>query len=268
MQPIQRDNGAAAASGVDGLPPEQRKRPVSASVQPEVPGLPAPRTDRSSEGARVSARFAQRGESAPKTDAVRSSGPGDAQQADPSRGATAPASRTLSEVVLRHYRGRPVFEALGKTVLEHASGDKWLVTAGVLHMNDRARLLAFRNETSVQAYDFSCHGYSLAGGGFYIRNRDMQPWLDHTPLLTKTQDPQGGDLVVYRERSGKIVHSAVLTIPGMVVMAGGAHMYNNGIRTTPPGGIAGPSKLTWVPVARGWTRTKASVEYWRPADAK
>jgi len=183
-------------------------------------------------------------------------------------GATAPAAKTLYDLLLRDERGAPVFEPLGDTISTHVSGHQLLVTVGLLRMSDGSSLRALKNLTRIRAYDFNCHGYAIANGGFYIKNGDMQQWLDGTSLLEKTQNPRGGDLVVYRDAGGNVVHSAILTPHGRVEMAGGIQIYAKDISTTPPGRIVKLSSITWVPVEQGWAAPGTSIEYWRPADAK
>lgn len=177
-----------------------------------------------------------------------------------------PRVKSLFDVLVRNERGEPFFKLRSHTI--KANPEQNLLATlqqGRLRMSDGTSLVAYRNLTDLRAYDSNCHGYSIGDHVFTIDNNDMQEWLDKTSLLTKTEDPRLGDLVVYRNIHGNIEHSAILTGPGMVTMAGGTHMYHNDVSTTPPGGTVGPSKLTWVPVEQGWTLTETTIEYWRPA---
>lgn len=177
-----------------------------------------------------------------------------------------PSVKTLFDVLARNDRGEPFFKPSPKTVKANPERNGLAtLQLGWLRMSDGTLLVAYQNRTDLRAYDFNCHGYSIGDCAFIIDNHDMQEWLDKTSLLTKTEDPNLGDLVVYRNTHGNIEHSAILTGPGMVTMTAGTRMHHNDVSTTPPGSTAGPSKLTRVPVEQGWTEPGTSIEYWRPA---
>jgi hypothetical protein len=55
----------------------------------------------------------------------------------------------------------------------------------------------------------NCHGYTLAGGEFWIEPQDAEAILAED--YYRPQDLQPGDLVVYRDERGLAVHSARIT---------------------------------------------------------
>jgi hypothetical protein len=107
------------------------------------------------------------------------------------------------------------------------------------------------------AWNCDCHGYSIAEGKLWIEDEDMQKLLDaqtqnsKDPLLIPTKDASVGNLVVYYDKNGDVVHSAVITSPGEVTMAAGTVVY------------PGNSKTTTVPVNEGWTVPGTTIQYWR-----
>jgi hypothetical protein len=253
----------------------QRNRALKPSSRPPTPGLSALQNSQVPEGGHVSARFGLSSRNSQKPDAASSAGSIDtarigqaaARNDKPSQAKTTPTINELRDVLVRDDRGEPVFESHRQVTVMHPSGQTCEAEVGLLRMSDGAGIVALKNITDKHAFDCNCHGYSIGEGRFSINDEDMQKWLDSTSLLTKAHDPQPGDLVVYRNTEGNVVHSAILTNPGMVVMAAGVRVYDNDMSKTPPGGIAGPSKAIWVPVEKGWTQTERSIEYWRPAAA-
>lgn len=178
--------------------------------------------------------------------------------------------KALSDVLIRDESSNPVFESGPQNKLPIPTSDWYgTVQQGFLHMSDGSKMVAYRNATDKLDYDTNCHGYSMADGKFVVVDPDMQDWLENTPHMGKVDDPQQGDLVIYRNTDGKIVHSAISTGDGMVLMAAGSIVYDNHIQSTPLGGVAGISKATRVPVEEGWWPIEeASIEYWRPAGSK
>ena len=126
-----------------------------------------------------------------------------------------------------------------------------LMRSGEISTIDGKKIIAWKWEGGSKGWKFNCHGYSIAGGEYWIDNSDMQKYLSETTALTRTDSPRIGDLVVYRDEDGSVVHSAILTSNGQVTMAAGVRFYETS---------SGPSKTTTVPVESGWVG--ASTEYW------
>lgn len=170
--------------------------------------------------------------------------------------------RALYHVFVLDSYGKPIFKASGL--------DTGNEKHGVLRFIDGTVISAYENATGLKKFVCNCHGYTMTGGKFSIDNRDFQEWLERTTLVSKTNTntPRLGDLVVYRNCYGNVVHSAVLTDltePRRVTMASGDLIYTNDAVATPPGGITGESKITTVPVEEGWKEPETSIEYWRVA---
>lgn len=188
--------------------------------------------------------------------------------------------QALCDVLAVDANGNPTFEPSGMEIEEKmADGRVSKMKHGLLRLSDNSAISAYKNNSNLSAFDFNCHGYSIAGGQFFIDSRDMQEWLDRTRLLSKTNAPRLGDLVVYRNRHGNIMHSAVLTavtestepgvrLPSRVTMAAGAAVYENDFDTTPMGDIVGESKITTVPVGEAWDEPETSIEYWAPRTSR
>ncbi|WP_044616728.1 hypothetical protein [Gynuella sunshinyii] len=118
-------------------------------------------------------------------------------------------------------------------------------------MKDGSEITAYKNLSTNMAWDYDCHGYSIASGEFWVDNQDMQSWLGNQSLLVKTPFGTKGSVVVYRV-GGQVQHSTVITGSGTVTMAAGTVIY------------PGPSKTTTVPIGEGWTAPGTTREYWRP----
>ena len=106
-------------------------------------------------------------------------------------------------------------------------------------------------QTFPRGWIFNCHGYSVGNGEYWIDNEDIQVYLAETTALRRATSPRVGDLVVYRDRGGKVVHSAIMASDGNVNMAAGVKLFKL------PGGY---TKTATVSVHDGWPG--ATAEYW------
>ncbi|MDR3099411.1 MAG: DUF6531 domain-containing protein [Paraburkholderia sp.] len=182
------------------------------------------------------------------------------------------------DVLKRNDQGEPEFEKVadlkGYETEEDRKLDRnprysWEV---LLDLKDGKQITAYKNMSGKPTYDFNCHGYSIGDSRFWINSDALEEFLAKTTLLRQrapTEEPSPGDVVVYR-MDDKLVHSAVLTSDGKVVMASGFTMYDNPPHETPPGSSPGPSKTTLRPVEGGWADRHripyegTTREYWTP----
>lgn len=131
---------------------------------------------------------------------------------------------------------------------------------GSLYTVNGDPIQAYQNTSNNMAWNTDCHGYTLTGGHYWIDNDAMQSLLGaqssaSTPLVVPTNSPSLNDWVVYSDASGNVVHSGVMSSPGMVTMAAGTVIYQ---------GPDGPSKTTTVPISQGWTAPGTTIQYWHP----
>jgi len=61
--------------------------------------------------------------------------------------------------------------------------------------------------TAPASADSNCHGWAFAGGRFWVMGQDVERILADNGY-ERVRDPEVGDLVVYRDASGGIVHTA------------------------------------------------------------
>jgi len=109
----------------------------------------------------------------------------------------------------RDSEGNLIFTPEGDEIrVSHPSGRSASVQPGWLYADDGTRIEAFANrEESEPGFDTDCHGFSFADGQYWINNWEVQPILDGDGYENRLP-PKVGDIVVYFEGRGVVVHSA------------------------------------------------------------
>jgi hypothetical protein len=60
-------------------------------------------------------------------------------------------------------------------------------------------------------YKANCHGYTFLGGDYWLRNAQVKQILeDNGWVIVSAEDAQPGDVAIYRDSTGTIVHSAIV----------------------------------------------------------
>lgn len=160
------------------------------------------------------------------------------------------------DILQRDANNDPIFRSVKRARWQYVKRAKaWARTQKVsLRTQDGFEIPARLNRGRNMKFDCDCHGYTAAEGKFWINNTDMQEYLNHTTILTRTSQPVAGDWVVYRNDAGDVVHSAILGGHGQVTMAAGSVLYRG------PDGR--PTKLATVPIDDAWTEFGTTKEYW------
>jgi hypothetical protein len=127
-----------------------------------------------------------------------------------------------------------------------------MMQPGEIKTVDGKTIKAWKRMGGSRGWLYNCHGYSIGNGEYWIDNEDMQGYLKETTALRRTTSPRVGDLVVYRDTSGDVVHSALMAPGGKVNMAAGVKLFRI---------PSGYTKTATVPSAKdGWPG--ANPEYW------
>jgi hypothetical protein len=65
----------------------------------------------------------------------------------------------------------------------------------------------------------NCHGWVFTGGSFGVRGKDVDSILSDNSYQ-QVQQPRAGDLIVYRESGGRVVHSGIVRLaePDLVLV--------------------------------------------------
>ncbi|MCK5055531.1 MAG: RHS repeat-associated core domain-containing protein, partial [Candidatus Aminicenantes bacterium] len=85
------------------------------------------------------------------------------------------------------------------------------VKIGYLFADNGAAIKAFRNESGDKRFDTDCHGYTFADGEYWIDNPQVQKILIGDNYKEVTGQPKVGNIVIYYDKSGKIVHSLTVS---------------------------------------------------------
>ncbi len=136
----------------------------------------------------------------------------DAPDADPlptpqpvaNRQPEAPPEPLPTSQIARTDLGRPVplFTRPATDVSNQADFDEQ-------HLASTRPLTMIRTAASDSASN--CHGWVFAGGHFWIRNEAVEGIL-HDNAYESAAQPRSGDIVVYRDDEGKVVHSGIVRI--------------------------------------------------------
>lgn len=158
----------------------------------------------------------------------------------------------------RDANGQIIFEPVQKTLVGHggAPGVMFLVNFGYLIADDGRKIPAFKSlEKEDPRFQCDCHGLTFAAGRFWINNSEVEALLKGDQYL-RTDKPQVGDIGVYRDARGDVVHSVTVASVDkngrvtQVVGLGGIEMEAHADRPEPgPGG--------------GWFDPHTRIEYWR-----
>ena len=149
-----------------------------------------------------------------------------------------------SGLLQRDVTGNIIFHPEGiARVAEHPSGQyETLVQPGYIYTDNGTRVRALRNVAGGSPWsenmNFNCHGYSLGDSKFWINNPEVQQILDGDGYknMGKNVKPINGDILVYRDKNNKIVHTAIIHPNGFTTHKPGASL---------PHIVAGTIENTW-----------------------
>jgi len=118
----------------------------------------------------------------------------------------------------RDQNGKIIFTPTGQGYVGHggAPGVQFFVTAGVIKTDNGTHVDALRNQSGDARFDCDCHGVTFADSELWINDDQVDTILkgdNYTrlspPLLEI--DPQVGDVAVYRDTNGEVVHSVTVS---------------------------------------------------------
>jgi hypothetical protein len=112
--------------------------------------------------------------------------------------------------IKRDQSGNIIFDPVGRPVVTtHPSGSRATVQQGYIYADNGDRIEAFRNTSSDTRFDCDCHGLTFADGQYWINNNQVDKLLTGDGY-ERTNEPQIGDVAVYRENR-EAVHSTTVT---------------------------------------------------------
>ena len=159
--------------------------------------------------------------------------------------------------LMRDENGRLKFSEFGDPQpVTHPSGSSAYVQFGYLYTDDGTPIESFSNrEVSNPGFDTDCHGVSFADGMYWINNEMVQKILDGDNYK-KTDEPKNGDIVIYRNTDGNIVHS--MTVADVKKDKTGKII---GVQVE---GLGGLQTLTYkTDVKDAWDDNNVYIEYYR-----
>jgi RHS repeat-associated protein len=110
----------------------------------------------------------------------------------------------------RDKSGNLIFEPVGLPRFErHTSGEGSTVQYGYLTADNGDKILAFKNIGSNYLLDCDCHGLTFADGEYFIDNGQVKTLLAGDKYQI-TNDPQIGDVAIYTNSNGDVVHSTTV----------------------------------------------------------
>ncbi len=113
--------------------------------------------------------------------------------------------------LIRDPDGNIVFAEIGYPSKAVApTGDKALVQWGYIFADDGTKLKVARNLSSDKRFDCNCHGVTFGDGQFWIGNDVMNELLAGDSYVEIEGDVYVGDVVVYYNKEGEIVHSTTV----------------------------------------------------------
>lgn len=114
--------------------------------------------------------------------------------------------------ILRDQNGKIIYRPSGSpvTVRHPSDSDNPVeVQAGHIYADDGTKLEAFQNLSDDVRFDTDCHGVTFADAEYWINNGEAMKILsgDH---YQQQENPQIGDVAVYFDEKGNVVHSATV----------------------------------------------------------
>jgi len=82
-----------------------------------------------------------------------------------------------------------------------------------LHTDDgKGIVVAFKNMDKDPGMNFNCHGLTFTEGQYTIHNDQVQTILSHEyTISTENMPSRAGDIAIYRDSNGNVVHSATVS---------------------------------------------------------
>jgi RHS repeat-associated protein len=113
--------------------------------------------------------------------------------------------------IKRAAAGNPVFTPVGSpTTVTHPSGQSSTVQPGYLTADDGTHIDVFQNTGSNHALDTDCHGLTFADGQYWVSDPAVNGLLKGDSYQTTTA-AKPGDVLVYKDANGNVVHSVTVT---------------------------------------------------------
>lgn len=113
--------------------------------------------------------------------------------------------------IQRDANGNIIFHQTGSGVFTH-SGDTATMNIGYIYADDGTPIVAMQNVDGHAGWDTDCHGVSFADGEYWINNSEVNSILAGDGYSSKSNGQYStGDVVVYYDYSGNVIHSATIT---------------------------------------------------------
>jgi hypothetical protein len=141
-----------------------------------------------------------------------------------------------------------------------APGEKFVLEEYALELNDGSKITAFKSKGRIDPatgkivpdarMDSDCHGVTFTDGEYWINNDQVDQMLAGGGYM-KTTTAKPGDVLVYRDENGEVVHSVTVT-----------EVDKNG-KPTKVSGLGGiEMKEHSDPPDKGWYDPNAQQEVW------
>lgn len=132
-------------------------------------------------------------------------------------------SRDLSRIsggIQRDSSGNIIYLPISGHIESWADGyGAWAyMEAGYIYADNGDPILVYRNAGGTSGFDTDCHGVSFGDGQYWINNNQADNILDGDNYYNVPSGSYAsGDIVVYYDNSGRIIHSATLLHSGSVL---------------------------------------------------
>lgn len=135
--------------------------------------------------------------------------------------------------IQRDSNGNIIFVATSSGYVSHPSGSSTSVIMGYIYADDGTPIVAYKNTGSNPGWDTDCHGVTFGSGQYWINDDQVGAILsgdNYMNMYDGSYNP--GDVVVYYDSAGNVVHSATITSTdgssGTIVYGqGGLETYNH-----------------------------------------
>lgn len=77
----------------------------------------------------------------------------------------------------------------------------------IIKADDGTKIEATSNVSKDKRYDTDCHGVTFGDGKYWINNDQVDKVIKGDKYKERKGDPKPGDVGVYRDAAGKVVHS-------------------------------------------------------------
>ena len=114
--------------------------------------------------------------------------------------------------IQKHKNGTIDFYPIGeKEVITGNSGKTITVQYGYILANDGTKIKARYNYSrDVKSENFDCHGLTFTDGMLWIDNSEVEALLKADRYEKVNNNPSPGNVMIQKNRSGKIIHSATV----------------------------------------------------------